>query len=477
VNNGCLAPYEPILVTVQPPAGVLCTGGSVALAGQVSGPVTGVYWQGGSGVFSDPTSASTTYTAGPGDVGTVSLSLCAMGTCGAPTCTTIDVPVVPPPTVTITANGPPELCPGASLALLASGADTFVWQPGGAQGAQLVVTAAGTYSVAGTTVCGQGEASITVAALPPTNVVIAGNTSFCTGSSTTLTASGAVSYVWNTGASSASITVQQGGTYTVTGTGVCGTGTASVQVAEIALPTVTIAGDTSFCTGSSITLTASGADSYLWNTGATGASIAVQQGGTYTVTGANACGSDQAAVTVDEVNVSAVLIASPQSGTVPLTVFFTNQSTPGNASFVWDFGDGATSTAFAPQHTYTAPGTYAVTLTASFGGCEATAVAYVQAGTPAPSESFITVPNVFSPNGDGRNDVLEVLSNGISSLDMTILNRWGQVVARIERPGQVWDSRSFAGERCPEGSYFYVLKATGEDGRSYDLSGTITLVR
>ena len=87
------------------------------------------------------------------------------------------------------------------------------------------------------------------------------------------------------------------------------------------------------------------------------------------------------------------------------------------------------------------------------------------------------MPNVFSPNGDGHNDVLEVVSHGILTLDMVIMNRWGQLVGHIEHPNQVWDSRTLSGERCPEGSYFYVLKAAGSDGRDYDLSGAITLVR
>ena len=65
----------------------------------------------------------------------------------------------------------------------------------------------------------------------------------------------------------------------------------------------------------------------------------------------------------------------------------------------------------------------------------------------------------------------------MASLEVQIFNRWGQEVGRIKRVSEVWDGRSEAGEMLSEGTYFYMLKATGNSGTSYDLHGTVTLLR
>jgi PKD repeat protein len=118
--------------------------------------------------------------------------------------------------------------------------------------------------------------------------------------------------------------------------------------------------------------------SWSWDFGDGGTSTAqnpshtYNTAGTYTVTltASNACGSDQV-VKVDYITVNPCLapvadfVGSPTSGDAPLTVNFTDQSTNNPTSWSWDFGDGGTSTAQNPSHTYNAAGVYTVTLTAS----------------------------------------------------------------------------------------------------------------
>ena len=102
-------------------------------------------------------------------------------------------------------------------------------------------------------------------------------------------ASGAVSYEWSETDLNAELTVAEAGTYTVTGTDINGCqNTASVEVTENALPTVTISGETAFCEGGSTTLTASGAVTYAWSATDNGAEYTVAVAGTYTVTGTDA---------------------------------------------------------------------------------------------------------------------------------------------------------------------------------------------
>lgn len=112
----------------------------------------------------------------------------------------------------------------------------------------------------------------------------------CSNSSATLTASGAVSYLWSTNANTATTTVSAAGTYTVTATNANGcTGTATVTLTVQPAPVVAISGPLSFCAGGGSTLIASGSvANYVWNTNAATSSISVSTAGMYTVTATNA---------------------------------------------------------------------------------------------------------------------------------------------------------------------------------------------
>lgn len=128
---------------------------------------------------------------------------------------------------------------------------------------------------------------------PPTaGITPGGPTTFCAGGSVTLTATGGGTYARSTGATTAAITTSTAGTYTVTVTGANGcTAIASQVVTVNAAPTADITGATTFCPGTSVTLTAMGGGTYAWSTGATTAAISVTTASTYTVTvtSANGC--------------------------------------------------------------------------------------------------------------------------------------------------------------------------------------------
>jgi len=146
--------------------------------------------------------------------------------------------------------------------------------------------------------------TISINALP-TIVISASNSSICNGESTTLTASGGSSYVWNNGENTPAITVSPTSTttFTVTGTDSNGcTNTASQSITVNALPTVEITGTLTYCAGATTTLTATaGLSSYLWSTGETTESIVVTAG-SYTVTGtdSNGCSATSSPATVTE---------------------------------------------------------------------------------------------------------------------------------------------------------------------------------
>jgi len=115
-----------------------------------------------------------------------------------------------------------------------------------------------------------------------------------------------------------------------------------------------------------------------------------------------------------------------------------------------------------------------VTATPYVNGCLGATQSYKV--TVKPRYKDIYVPNVFSPNGDGKNDLLFVYGNYIATLEMHIFNQWGQKMITITDKKQGWDGK-FKGSFQPVGVYVYVLRATTTDGRQLNMKGSITLVR
>lgn len=145
--------------------------------------------------------------------------------------------------------------------------------------------------------------SITVTPAPGLVITASNNTVLCTGDSTTLNASGASSYIWSTGQTAAAITVQQAGTYQVTGItsqGCIDSVSEMITVLPIPVVTITPSGTISLCEGDTVTLQAGGASSYLWNTQSSQPGIAVFVNGNFLVTGTdnNGCSAQPAPVQV-----------------------------------------------------------------------------------------------------------------------------------------------------------------------------------
>ncbi|HRH38971.1 MAG TPA: gliding motility-associated C-terminal domain-containing protein, partial [Flavobacteriales bacterium] len=476
VNFGCQAPIVPTEVTITVVSGSLCgDSGVVQLQGAVNGgSFSDLHWQGGSGTFSDTAALATTYNADPNDLGDVTLTLCATLACGAQSCTSITLPTGNAPVVTITPSGPTVLCPGTNITLTADGADTYLWITQQTT-PSISLGSAGTYSVIGTSACGQDTAQITLTSgpAPATTLTPDGPTLLCPGDDVVLTAGGASSYLWNTQDTTTSITVTQAGTYTVEGSTACGTLSQQIVITSGALPQVSIQpnGPINICPGETATLTASGASSYTWSTQQGGSVITVGQAGTYTVVGTNACGNASTSIVVDELVLDASFTPSAIVGNAPLNVLFTNTSTPAGFSSGWDFGGDGTSTSTSPSHTFTEPGEYTVVLIITSGNCTSIAQVTITVNVVPVGISSLEVPNVFTPNGDHFNDVLDLDVVNITALKMTIYNRWGQNVSDISWPRHSWDARTSAGETVPDGTYFYVLDALGSDGVKYNRQG------
>ncbi|MBP9151421.1 MAG: PKD domain-containing protein, partial [Flavobacteriales bacterium] len=211
------------------------------------------------------------------------------------------------------------------------------------------------------------------AQFPTPTITIAGTLSYCAGQTTTITAGGGVSYIWDDAANSttAAITVTQG-TYNVGALDANGCpGTAQAIVTETPPFTITFTGALSHCVGGTTTITASGGSTYVWDTGDNTAAVTVSQG-TYSVTATNASGcisTDNVTITQSDAPVADFLVVDACAGTAVEFFDATTLATGTLTDWLWDFGDGTTSTLQDPTHIYAAPGVYNVTLTASAGNC------------------------------------------------------------------------------------------------------------
>ncbi len=90
--------------------------------------------------------------------------------------------------------------------------------------------------------------------------------------------------------------------------------------------------------------------------------------------------------------------------------------------------------------------------------------------------SMIMVPNVFTPNGDGKNDEFRVVFRSICDFHCWIYNRWQHLVYSWDDPTKGWDG-TYNGRKEPDSAYFYIIEAKGCDGQDFKLKGSVNLLR
>ena len=135
----------------------------------------------------------------------------------------------------------------------------------------------------------------------------------------------------------------------------------------------------------------------------------------------------------------------------------------------------STSSLLSLSTIYNQPGTYTVSLFTSKGECVDSTYKIITVEIP----SKLEIPNVFTPNGDGANDLFFVRMANLSLLKASIYDRWGNLVYELETDsGNIeWDGKNQAGQDVAAGTYFYIITATGKDEKSYNTKGTLNLYR
>lgn len=330
-----------IVFTVNPSPAITVNSGSICNGGTFtmtpSGGLTYTFSNGSTTVNpSTTTSYSVTGTGTNGCISSVAIST---------------VTVNPNPTVNIAVSG--SVCAGLSASLTASGASSYTWNTGAtAAGITVTPSISTVYTVTGSSAVGcqsSGSQTVTVAQNPTVN--ISGSSGICTGQTASLTASGASTYSWNTGATTSSITSTPttNTTYTVTGTDALGCKTTTTQLVTVAASlSISIVGPTSICIGQPANLSGNGGVTYTWNTGATSSTIAPSPTvtTTYSVIGASGTCSNTAISTIS-VNPNPTVTVSGTS--VICAGQTTTLSGTGAISYSWNTGASTASAALSPS--------------------------------------------------------------------------------------------------------------------------------
>ncbi len=353
-----------------------CAGGSVTLTAS-SG--SSYLWSNGATTQSISANSSDGY----------SVTVTNANGCSATSATT-SVTVNAIPTASITAGGSTTFCAGGSVTLTASSGSSYLWS-NGATTQSISANTSGSYSVAVTNANGCSATSaattVNVNASPTASITPPGGGSFCEGGGLTLTASSGSSYLWSNGATTQSITVYAGGSYSVTVTNASGCSATSsptmLTVNPAPIATITPSGPTSLCPGGSVTLTASSGSSYIWSNGATTQSITVNASGGYQVTvkNANFCSATSPLTTVTANPNPTVYIAAGGPTTFCAGGSLTLTASSGS-SYLWS--NGATTQVISA----TTGGNYSVTVTDANGCSSATSTPLSVTVNPNPAATI-----------------------------------------------------------------------------------------
>lgn len=308
-----------------------------------------------------------------------------------------------------------------------------------------------------------------------------------------LTGAGGYGYTWsvdgNTEATGASNTfswqtyvTQQVNVDVVDACGGAASDSLMIVIPNIPL-SITTTPDTAICIGQDVELNVEafggeGGFTYYWDEFAQASptvSFTPSGPGTYSVAATDVCGYVvEAEIEVDVQDVTALFQVTYMTDTeVQFTATPVPEAQP-DFNFYWDFGDGATSEEENPLHTYDGLDQYLSWMTVVNGiGCRDSVSILID------SPISLYVPNAFTPNNDGINDVWALQGAGISEFEIIVFNRWGDVVYQSSDLSGVWlgDNQGTGEYYVPDGVYPWLIKLKGNDTEAFERRGQVTVTR
>ncbi len=408
----------------------------------------------------------------------------------------VDIVVNPLPNVDA---GPIQdaICINSTLQLTATGADHYVWHPGISLNDSTIanptvgpIATNQVYTVVGIdTAFGCQNIDSILVILTPLPLADAGNdTLICPGNTVTLNASGGASYFWSPPDGLSNVFIANPIAYPsvsteyivfVSDTNQC-TNTDTVLISVFSL---NFGGDTAICQGDTVQISLPVGGSYLWNP-STGVSDTTSSSPflfpdkttSYLI---SATDSAAGCLTEGSFNVEvlpgavAKFVAKYMPGCDSLVVKTFNNSLYAD-SYLWNWGWDDSSKAYNPMFFLPYGNGRMITLIAvSNNGCNDTLT--IDSSSVVFDDSLIsTVPNVFSPNGDGQNDCFRPEVEGwfADCYRINVYNRWGELIFESLREGHCWDGRTKGGNPAESGTYFYVAKV-----RDMAFKGYVQLLR
>ncbi len=491
--NGCTASdsttviINPVpIISAQAQQSTLCIGQSTSIT--ASGAVT-YSWSPSNGLSA--TSGSMVI-ATPG----LSLTYTIIGTnaTGCKDTTTISLIVNSLPSAA--AGVDENICEGSSVQLNASGGTTYEWSPATGLSSTNIAdpiaspTSTISYIVIVANLNGCFASDTIQVVVHPYPVIDAGPAqTVCYPNSTQLQGSGASIYSWlpvlylnNSQIQNPACIPLSNITYTLTGTdnfGCMATDTVSIK---LMMPFQIIASsDVMICYSESIQLFASGGNNYQWtppdgldNTTIANPTASPSNTTTYIVTSTDGVcftSSDSVVVTVIQIP---EIFAGADAEMIYGQTYQLNAFTNGG-SILWEpstFLDCATCEDPIASHV-NIPITYKLTVTDSFG-CKAED--YIKINLACDDDVFF-IPNTFTPNGNGKNDIFRIRTYGLSYISaFRVFNRWGEMVFETYDVNEGWDG-TWQGKLCTPAVYVWYIQGTCANGVELRKKGNVTLIR
>jgi gliding motility-associated-like protein len=354
---------------------------------------------------------------------------------------------------------------------------SYTWQDGSLL-PTLTTNTSGEYILNVSNNCGTDADTIIVdlSGVAPV-VALNADTSLCEGEILLLeiTANPTDDVVWQDGSGDTEFEVNTAGTYHVAINNNCGVASDTIQIDYIAAPApFDLGNDTVLCSGESIVLIAPvTANQIQWQDGSNAPTYTANQSQLYSLQVSNACG-----VVSDEINLTFI---STQPNIdfeeyiliCPGDVITLDATQPFPAQYAWSTGSTDS------QIEVVTPGTYSVTVFTDCGDISQ-AVIITAADDCSPKTTFY-IPNIFSPNGDGLNDVFEIKFNNtaeVESVSGQIYDRWGNLLFSSETNPFQWDGTSHGSPLNP-GVFVYrfmIRYSNGVDVVTEQLMGDVTIV-
>lgn len=373
------------------------------------------------------------------------------------------------PTITLIDAVDTCLAIGQSIQVDATVTDAvdLLWSNGDTD-AQLSVTTSGTYVLIAQNACGTVLDSVLMSINHFPELELGPDLELCTTAlpyTITPTSAEIDNWLWSTGATTPSISVSSYGSYEVTASNECGTLSDAITLSELEFPEISLIAeiDTCLVPNGAILLTATVTSStdILWNTGETGVEIGVEESGIYTIVAENECGAASAS--------TQVTIEHPLVDVLPKSIL--------TCDGVFLLTDHI-STDFAITSAD-------VDLTDNIIGESGWIYCSIETtcGTYADSvfldvrtQDLVYLPNTFTPNGDGINELFDAKTPELTFVSCAIYNRWGERVYSEERGFSGWDG-TYNGKRCPDGIYQVVVVYIDCLGVNVQLNGHVNLLR